>query len=110
MPQVQIDITQIILAFLSILGAVLSSFFIPWLKTKISLNNDKLSENQIILLRLVVATAVKAAEQLFSSNETEKKKAYVVELLESQGYKLDKGVIDAAVEAAVLDLHRELDV
>lgn len=49
-----------------------------------------------------------AAEQIYNSDEGAKKKAYVVSILQQQGYSANTSVIDAAIEAAVLKLHAEL--
>lgn len=104
-----IDLTQIILAIIALISAVLTSFVIPWIKSKIQMNNDTLSENQRVLLSLAIETGVRAAEQIYKSDEGQKKKAYVLALLEAQGFKVDTVSVDAAVEAAVLKLHAELN-
>lgn len=104
----QIDITQIAVAIIALLSAVITGFIVPWLRSKIYVNNDKLTDNQRALLKMAIETAVKAAEQLYNSDEGEKKKAYVLGLLESQGYKINTGALDAAIEAAVLELHSSL--
>lgn len=103
-----IDLTQIAISIIALLSAVITGFIIPWVKSKINVNNDKITDNQRMLLKLAINTAVKAAEQLFNSDQGEQKKAYVISILESQGYTVDKGAIDAAIEAAVLELHRNL--
>lgn len=87
---------------------MLTRFLIPLLKSKLSNENAKLTENQRNMLMLAITTAVTAAEQLFRSDEGQKKKAYVLALLEQQGYKTDNSAIDAAIEAVVLELHNEL--
>ena len=102
-----IDLTPIILAIIALICALISVFIIPWLKSQISLNNDKLTENQKILLKLAVTTAVKAAEQLYNSGEGKAKKEYVIKYLESQGYKVNEPAIDAAIEEAVYDLKNQ---
>ena len=100
-----IDITQIAVALIALLSAVITGFIIPWLKSKISINNDKLSDNQRALLTLSIETAVKAAEQLFYSEEGEKKKAYVLSILRAQGFDVDSSALDAEVEKMVFDVH-----
>ena len=105
----RIDITQIVIALIGLLSAVLTGFAIPWLKSKIDINNGKVSENQAYMIKLVINTAVKAAEQLYNSDEGKEKKAYVVNLLKEQGLDIDLPEIDAAIEAAVLELHRQIN-
>ena len=103
-----IDLTQIILAVIALISAVLTGFVIPWLKSKISVENGKVTETQAALLKLAINTAVRAAEQLYNSDEGQKKKAYVLDILKAQGYEVDQLAIDAAIEAAVLELHEHL--
>jgi len=107
----QIDITQIALALIALMSAVVTGFIIPWLKSKINVNNDKLTDNQRMLIDLAIDTAVTAAEQLFNSEEGQKKKAYVINVLAEQGYILDKEKVDeamnAAIEAAVYAIHQK---
>lgn len=103
-----IDMTKIVLAVIGLLAAIVTKFLIPLLQTKLKLDKSKLTENQAYLLRLAISTAVTAAEQLYKSEEGQKKKAYVLAQLESQGYKVDGAAIDAAIEAAVYELHNEL--
>lgn len=41
-----IDLTQIVLAVIALISAVLTGFVIPLLRSKLSVENGKLSENQ----------------------------------------------------------------
>lgn len=104
----KIDITQIVVALIGLLSAIITGFLVPWIKSKIGLNNDKLSENQAALLKMAIETAVRAAEQLYYSDEGQKKKAYVLGLLANQGFDVNSAALDAAVESAVYEIHREL--
>ena len=103
-----IDLTQIALLIISLIGTILTTFVVPWLKSKIDINNGVVTENQVAMFKLAIDTAVKAAEQLFNSEEGQKKKSYVLSILQSQGYEIDGSAIDAAIEASVLELHRQL--
>ena len=104
-----IDITKIVVALIGLLSTVLTGFLSPWLKSKININNGKISENQSYMIKLIINTAVKAAEQLYNSDEGKEKKAYVINLLKEQGLDVDLPEIDAAIEAAVLELHRQIN-
>lgn len=104
-----IDLTQIILAVIALIGAILTGFVIPWLKSKINVENGKINETQAALLKLAINTAVKAAEQLFNSDEGQKKKAYVLDILKAQGYEVDQIALDAAIEAAVYNLKEKIN-
>lgn len=111
-----INVTQIVVALIGLLGTVITGFLIPWIMSKINIEKIKAEEGEMSakvialdILKQAVMTAVKAAEQLYNSDQGEQKKAYVISILESQGYTVDKGAVDAAIEAAVLELHRSLE-
>ena len=95
------DYTQIISAVIALISALVSAFLIPWLKTKI--DADKLQT-----LRTYVEIGVKAAEQLYTAAEGDKKKAYVISFLAGKGIKFDVEIVDKLIESAVLQLHHEL--
>lgn len=95
------DVTEIILLAIFLLASVASAVFLPWLKSKIG------NENLVEFLKWV-EIGVAAAEQLFSSFDGPKKKAYVVQFLEDKGITFDEDEVDAAIEAAVNRLHAEL--
>ena len=95
------DYTQIISAVIALISALVSAFLIPWLKTKI--DADKLQT-----LRTYVEIGVKAAEQLYTAAEGDKKKSYVISFLAGKGIKFDVEIVDKLIEAAVLQLHHEL--
>ena len=103
-----IDITQVVLAVIAVVSSIITTFLIPLLKAKLDVEKSNLSENQAAMLRLAITTAVTAAEQLYKSEEGQQKKAYVLNLLKQQGYEVDSALIDAAIEAIVLELHNEL--
>lgn len=95
----QFDLTQIILAVITLMGSVVTSFIIPLLK-------QKLTEKQQETLLALIKTGVYAAEQLKDTGSD--KKEYVKQLLAEKGYDADLNEIDAAVEAAVKELKIEL--
>lgn len=95
------DYTKIITTFIAFVAALLSAFIVPYLKEKIG--SDKLKKWQ-----LIVETAVRAAEQLYNSDQGQEKKAYVLQYLASKGIKFDDETVDKMIESAVLMLHHEL--
>lgn len=97
----QIDITQIAVAVIALLSAIITGFVIPWLRSKIAVNADKMTDNQKALLKLAIDTAVRAAEQIYYSEQGQEKKAYVIKVLAEQGYILDPTAIDEALNAAI---------
>ena len=74
-----IDLTQILIAILTLLFGLLTRYVIPAIK-------DKTSADQMELLRVAVKTAVYAAEQLYGSNAGQAKLQYVINLLAEQGH------------------------
>lgn len=95
-----IDLTQIILAVITVIGGIIARYVIPWIK-------DKLNDHQYNALKVLVRTGVFAAEQLFTSEQFKEKKAYVVDLLLENGYTVDTTAVDALIEATVRELRIE---
>ena len=96
------DWTNIILAIISLLVAVAEAFLIPWIKT--TWDNAKIER-----LSRYVEVGVSAAEQLFTTEQWAEKKSYVQSFLASKGYNVNLTEVDAAIEAAVIRLHNELN-
>lgn len=95
-----IDLTQIILAIITLIGAVISRYLIPWIR-------NKLTDHQYDALCVLIRTGVYAAEQLFTSEQWKEKKQYVVDLLKENGYTVDTTSVDALIEATVRELRIE---
>lgn len=110
-----IDLTPLLNAAIMVLAALAVRYLVPWLKAN---TTEKQRENIDYLVRV----AVGAAEQVYDKSEGAEKKEYVMEFLKvhglidedgttvtmTGGYKLSLAEIEAAVEAAVLTLHKEL--
>lgn len=99
----QIDLTQIILAVITLIFGILMRYVIPQAKSK--LNTD-----QMELLRIAVKTAVYAAEQMYNSNQGQEKLAYVVDLLHKQGYILDPEQVEDTTRALIEAMVKELKI
>ena len=97
---VTIDLTQIILAIITLIGALITRYVIPWIKSK-------LSDKQYNDLKTLIRVGVFAAEQLFTSDKWKEKKQYVVDLLKENGYDVDVASVDALIEATVRELRIE---
>ncbi len=97
----QIDLTQIILAVITLIFGILMRYVIPAAK-------EKLSANQMELLRIAVKTAVYAAEQLYTSDQGKEKLKYVVDLLYKQGYIVDPSQIEDTTRALIESIVKEL--
>ena len=93
------DLTPAINAAITLLAALLTAFLIPWLKRRTS------AQDREELLEIAVA----AAEQIWGSAQGEEKKKAVADFLREKGFSFSEREIDSAIEAAVLQLHRELE-
>ena len=95
-----IDMTQVIVALIGLIGVILSTVVIPLVRSKTTAQKW---ENAMFWVRL----AVQCAEQIY--NETgmgEQKKAFVEKFLAEHNIKLDPDQIDVAIEAAVLEIQK----
>lgn len=97
------DLTPIINAAIALLAAVITAFVVPWIK-----RNTTQKDRETMLAWVEIAVA--AAQQLYHELDGEKRKEYVLEFLATKGYSMDDAALDNAIEAAVLKLHRELEV
>lgn len=96
-----IDLTQIILAVITVIGAIITRYLIPWIKSK-------LDERQYDVFNGLVRVGVFAAEQLYNSGKIQDKKQYVLDLLKGNGYQIDDESVNALIEATVKELKIEL--
>lgn len=96
-----VDLTQIIVAVLTLIFSLISAFLIPYLKTKVS-------NEQFTTIQMWVKIAVQAAEMIYvGTGRGEEKKEYVLDFLNSKGFSLNIGEIENLIEAAVLELKQE---
>lgn len=95
------DLTPIVNAVIALIAAIITTFLIPWIKSKI--DAAKLAQ-----IAEWVGIAVRAAEQIYNeSGMGEKKKQYVLDFLSDKGFTLDPNSINAMIEAAVKELNIE---
>ena len=87
-------ITKIVEAILTIPLALVSAYVIPWLKTKIG--QDKMDQ-----LNDFIELAVRAAEQLYTPEEWQQKKAYVLDLAEAKILQLGLGLTEDQLDAII---------
>lgn len=96
-----VDLTQIVVAVLTLIISLVSAFLVPYIKSKVT-------NEQLETIKLWVKVAVEAAEMLYKgSGRGEEKKKYVLDFLESKGFKLNTEEIDNLIESAVLELKKE---
>lgn len=96
-----VDLTQVIVALLTLAISAVSAFLIPYIKSKVS-------AEQLDAIKFWVNIAVEAAEMIYTgTGRGEEKKAYVVKFLNGKGFTLNPEEIDNIIEAAVLELKLE---
>ena len=94
-----IDITQIMVAIIMVLGAVITTVLIPYIRRKTTMAQQS-------TIQTWINVAVYAAEQMFQfPDRGEDKKNYVLKFLQAQGITYDATAIDAMIEAAVKQLN-----
>ena len=98
-----IDLTAIIEAIISIVVSIIAYKLIPWIKTKTT-------NEQQALLQATIKTLVFAAEQLYGAGEGAAKLDYVVKQLEEKGFTADRAAIEAIVKENIAALHAEKTV
>ena len=95
------DITQILLGIIILLGGLISVFVIPYIKTHVSVE-------QLTILSGIAQTVVYAAEKIFGAKMGKDKLAYALDLakklLASKKLSFDEDVIRAAIESQVQQL------
>lgn len=86
-----IDLTPIIQAVITLIAALITCRLIPWIKAKTTNEQQK-------HLSAVVKTLVFAAEQLYGAGHGADKMDYVVSRLEEKGFVVDMDEIEAAIK------------
>lgn len=93
------DITDLVKALLALISVAITTFLIPYIKSK---TNIQQQEQIIAWVKLAVA----AAEQIYTgSGRGKEKKEYVLKWLKDRGLTLDADTVDAMIEAAVHELN-----
>lgn len=96
-----VDITAIVNAVIALIVAVITGFLIPWIKSKTTAQQR---EDFIAWVKI----GVSAAEQIYKGEKRgAEKKQYVLDFLARNGFSIDVGSVDAAIEAAVKQLNSE---
>ena len=95
------DITQILLGIIILIGGIIGVFVIPYLKAH-------MTADQISILVGIAQTVVYAAEKIFGAKMGKDKLEYAMNLakslLQKKGLTFDEDVIRAAIEAQVKQL------
>lgn len=107
-----IDFTPVLEGIISIVISIFSIIVIPKFKSWL---DTKLSASQINVAKIIINSAVKAAEQIYAQSEksgSSKKKfviEYVQEKLQDLGLSIDTHEIEIYLEQAVLELKMGTD-
>lgn len=89
------DITPIIEALAALVAVVITTFVVPYIKSKTSAQQQE-------ELMMWVRIAVTAAEQIYNgTGQGAAKKEYVLKWLRDHNITVDMGQIDAMIESAV---------
>lgn len=98
-----IDLTQIILAVITLIFGLLMRYVIPGIKSKTS-------ESKMELIRAAVKTAVYAVEQLYKSKPGQEKKQLVLQYLKEQGFIIDDQEVETKISYLVEEIVKELNI
>ena len=102
-----IDITPIVEGIIGLVVAIISAIIIP--KIRVWVNNN-LTVKQIDIIKIIVQSAVSAAEQIYARSEKagSSKKKYVMEYAKSKlaeiGLTINDKELEVYLEQAVLEL------
>ena len=96
------DLTPVINAVIALIATLVTAFVIPWIK-----RNTTAKDREDFLRWVEIAVA--AAEQVFLSTQGSAKKEFVLGFLEEKGFTFSEEEVNAAIEGAVLKLHRGLE-
>lgn len=84
---------------ISLVGAVITYIIIPFIKTKITAEQQK-------NIQFWISVAVSAAEQIYNASGMGKeKKQYVIDFLNNKGIELTPEQLDVLIEAAVYQIN-----
>ena len=94
--------TQIVGSIITILCALITTFLIPFLKTKYT-------QAQIEKAIQIASIAVNAAEQIFTETKMgQQKMIYVKNYLKKRGIRLDEKEIETLIESEVFKLKEQI--
>lgn len=98
-----IDLTQIILAVITLIFGLLMRYVIPNLKAKTT-------ADQMAMVRAAVKTVVYGVEQLYKSKPGKEKKKLVIEELAKQGYVIDSENVEDTISYLIEEAVKELNL
>ena len=101
-----LDLTQIVVALIGLLGIIITSVIVPMIKANTSVKTQTIITN-------IIKTAVYAAQQIYTPEQWREKKEFamdqVLKGLEQYGIALDTESVSDAIEAALKEIKTEID-
>lgn len=98
-----IDLTEIIIATLTLIMGIITKYLIPYIK-------EKIAAEKFIKMKKWVKIAVKAAEQTITEvGMGEAKKAEVLKFLNAKGFTVNFDELDKLIEAAVFEINNGIE-
>ena len=101
-----LDFTQVIVALIGLLGAVITAVVVPMIRANTSAQTQTIIAN-------IIKTAVYAAQQIYTTEQWQEKKQFamsqVEKSLEQYGISLDDESISEAIEAALKEIKTAID-
>ena len=101
-----LDFTQVIVALIGLLGAVITAVVVPMIRANTSAQTQTIIAN-------IIKTAVYAAQQMYTTEQWQEKKQFamsqVEKSLEQYGISLDDESISEAIEAALKEIKTAVD-
>ena len=93
------DWTQIILAVIALIGTVITTLLVPYIKTKLDQAKASLSNEQLDTLMYWVRTFINAAEEIFTAKGSGADKTdFVIERLRAMGLTFDEDTVLVAIK------------
>lgn len=105
------DITQIVLAIITLCTVVLTAVVIPKIKTKHPQEEINKALDKLAVYKNVAMLACRMVEQLYpgmAQKKFDEAKKFMIEYLDKAGIEVNENEIKAAIESAVLEINKSL--
>ena len=99
----EINLTQIILAVITLIFGLLTRYVIPNIKARTT-------ADQMDMIRVAVQTVVYGVEQLYKSKPGQEKKQMVIEELYKQGYIVDINNVEDTMNYLIESIVKQLNL
>lgn len=99
----QIDLTQIILAVITLIFGLIAKYVIPNIKASATVN-------QMEIIRAAVKSAVYGIEMMYKSKPGQEKKQMVIDLLHEQGFIVDPDQVEDKMNVMIEEMVKQLNI